>query len=1270
MTIYGGHEGTEHVGRVLGGRWLLDRLLREGGMGAVYRARDLETGADVAVKVVLGLDPHVASRFAREVRALAQLRHPRIVRYVGHGVADLPYLVMEWLQGEDLSARLARGSLDPKDTVALARAVAGALAAAHREGLVHRDIKPANIFLVDRDPARAKVLDFGLVSAGHGVCSSISRGLLLGTPAYMSPEQARGAQSSAVDASSDVFSFGVVLYKCLTGRAPFTGDNVQALALKIALEDPPRVASLRPGVPAELDALIAHMLAKEPAGRPRDGAELLARLDGIRLVESDPPAWLFAEQHLVSLVLLDLGSHAQEARRLADVVRAHGAEARPLGPGARFVALLEVRGSATDHAARAARMAMGLRRAFPHAPLAVVTGRAVLGGAHPSGESVDRAVHLLPRARIAGSIVLDDVTAALLEGVFDVARDAGGARLGEARTPTAPGRTLLGKVSPFVGRDREMQILEGALAESIAESVARVVLVTAPSGMGKSRLRRELAAKLDASRAANLWLAVGAPLAARSPFGFLRDLVRCAAGLRDGAPDAERRVELRARTAAVLGGEAAQLRVHEFLCELLGIGDPAASSAALVAARRDPALMHDQIRRAWIDWTSAACAAHPLLILLEDLHWGDAPSLHAIEMALRMLQDAPLTVVAFARPDVEEAFPSLFRERGVVEMRLDALPRRASERFVRALLGDSVPPAQLAAMVERAGGNAFYLEELIRAAAEGSSELPATVLAMVQARLEAMEPGARRVLRAASTFGRVFWLGAVRALLQGQEDAAFWLAELARREVIVPCPESRFRGDAEYAFRHETVREAAYAMLTDDDRPHAHRLAGEWLVAAGEDDDMVLAEHFERGHDAAAARSWYARAAERALFANDLQGALDLVRKAEACGASGESLGTLRLVQAEAHEWLGDTVTAEACSSEAMLLVPRHSDAWYRAAAALAVSMRATQNWNRTLQLRAELLSGAAPPPRAPALVALLSVARVLFYGNRYDEAAHVVRGVREAAEAIGSNDPNLLAHLRHEQSDMAYLQGELDVSLRLVEDAAELYASIGDRRRVLRARAAAIGLFYRLLGAYEESVRILRACVEEAERLALPAMAAHARLNLGPALAILGEGAEAVACEREAIGGMRNNPRLHATAHAYLALALESSGDLAGAERSARAALESIGDKNPQSRSAFAGILGGILLARGRPRDALLCAREGMDLLASLGGVEVGEIRLRLVHAEALRATGERPAAREAILRARARLLSLAGKLTEGALRTSFLERVPENARLLGLDL
>ncbi|WP_394823898.1 protein kinase domain-containing protein [Pendulispora albinea] len=474
--------GGTHVGRVLDGRWLLDRLLREGGMGAVYRARDLETGSAVAVKLMLELDPKVTSRFEREVHALARLQDPRIVRYVGHGTSERPYLVMEWLQGEDLAARLARAPLGTEDTVALARAIAGALAAAHRERLVHRDIKPANIFLVEGDPARAKLLDFGLVSTSHGPCTSLSRDVLLGTPAYMSPEQARGMQSTSLDAASDVFSLGVVLYKCMTGRAPFTGENMFALALNITLEEAPRVSTSKPDVPRAFDELIAQMLAKDPAARPRDGSELLGRLAAMdvpsKTLRAHPPAeWLMAEQRLVSVVLAGarepLGPGA--LARAMEIARAHGVRLDSFS-NRRIVATADVHGSATDQAARAAHTALALRGELALAPLAIATGRAVFRGLGPTGESIDRAVCLLGAAEStpapAPAIRLDDVTAALLEGRFDVARGAGGAWLGEPRSPSGAGRTLLGKQSPFVGRAREMQILEATLAESSSSRAA------------------------------------------------------------------------------------------------------------------------------------------------------------------------------------------------------------------------------------------------------------------------------------------------------------------------------------------------------------------------------------------------------------------------------------------------------------------------------------------------------------------------------------------------------------------------------------------------------------------------------------------------------------------------------------------------------------------------------------------------------------------------------------------------------------------------------
>src|SRR4051794_11723683 len=181
-------------------------------MSIVYRARDKHTGALVALKVLQGSD-QLGARFARESRVLAELSHPGIVRYVAHGAtaAGQRYLAMEWLDGEDLAERLIRGGLTARESVVLATRVAEALGFAHVRGIVHRDIKPSNIFLPERQAERVKILDFGIARQREGVASldMTMTGTRLGTPAYMSPEQARGL--AELDARVDVFALGCVL---------------------------------------------------------------------------------------------------------------------------------------------------------------------------------------------------------------------------------------------------------------------------------------------------------------------------------------------------------------------------------------------------------------------------------------------------------------------------------------------------------------------------------------------------------------------------------------------------------------------------------------------------------------------------------------------------------------------------------------------------------------------------------------------------------------------------------------------------------------------------------------------------------------------------------------------------------------------------------------------------------------------------------------------------------------------------------------------------
>src|SRR6185436_17603908 len=268
-----------------------------------------------------------------------------------------------------------------------------------------------------------------------------------------------------------------------------------------------------------------------------------------------------------------------------------------------------------------------------------------------------------------------------------------------------------------------------------------------------------------------------------------------ALGIGGGEPLAERRDKLRARVAEHVPAAERQ-RVAEFLGELVGTPFPngAEGSAQLKAARQDAQLMSEQMRKAWLDFLQAEASAGPVLLLLEDLHWGDFGTVRFIDTALRDRSQLPWMVLALARPEVYEVFPKLWAERqNVQEIRLKELGRKAGERLVRQVLGDAVGPETIERLVKQADGNAFYLEELIRAAAEGKDKaLPETVLAMVETRLGRLAVEARRVLRAASVFGEVCWESGVFVLLggaMGVTQVGEWIGKLVEQEVLAVRPE-------------------------------------------------------------------------------------------------------------------------------------------------------------------------------------------------------------------------------------------------------------------------------------------------------------------------------------------------------------------------------------------------------------------------------------------------------------------------------------------------
>jgi serine/threonine-protein kinase len=272
------------AGDVLLGKYRLDRVVGQGGMGVVFEATHQTIGQKVAVKV---LRPHVAGsprageRFLREARAAGRLRSRHAVRIhdVDATAEGLPFLVLEWLEGHDLDLELeARGPLPIEEAVRFVREAGDAVAEAHEAGIVHRDLKPSNLFLAtDRSGRRCVVLDFGISKLPEGTDPSItSTDASLGTPLYMSPEQIRSARD--VDARSDVWALGVILYELLAGRPPFMGETVTSTAAAIVADTPGDLAFLRPEAPAELVAIVMRCLEKEPAKRFTDGAALLAAL--------------------------------------------------------------------------------------------------------------------------------------------------------------------------------------------------------------------------------------------------------------------------------------------------------------------------------------------------------------------------------------------------------------------------------------------------------------------------------------------------------------------------------------------------------------------------------------------------------------------------------------------------------------------------------------------------------------------------------------------------------------------------------------------------------------------------------------------------------------------------------------------------------------------------------------------------------------------------------------------------------------------------------
>ena len=264
-------------GTLVAHKYRVERLLGQGGMGAVYLAENIDIGRQVAIKLLLPElvnNEQVITRFRLEARAAAAIGHPGIIDVLDLGRAEdgAAFIVMEFLRGESLRDRMNRGDrLSAGEAIAIGDEILAALEAAHQQGVIHRDLKPDNIFLVSQPAAMVKILDFGVSKLMTGDVELTGTGTILGTPLYMPPEQARGTRE--VGPSADLYSFGAVLYHALAGEPPFQGANYAEVLSKLLTEPARPIDELRPDLPAELSSLIVSLLAKQPDARPPSAQE-------------------------------------------------------------------------------------------------------------------------------------------------------------------------------------------------------------------------------------------------------------------------------------------------------------------------------------------------------------------------------------------------------------------------------------------------------------------------------------------------------------------------------------------------------------------------------------------------------------------------------------------------------------------------------------------------------------------------------------------------------------------------------------------------------------------------------------------------------------------------------------------------------------------------------------------------------------------------------------------------------------------------------------
>ncbi|HEY8257715.1 MAG TPA: tetratricopeptide repeat protein [Gemmatimonadales bacterium] len=896
---------------------ILERL-GEGGMGIVYKARDLRLERTLALKFLprhLSDDAEAMERLRVEAQAAAALDHPNIctIHEIGEADDGQLFIAMAYYGGETVKSRLTRGPVPTEEAIALTIQAARGLAKAHERGVVHRDIKPANL-MVTSDGV-LKILDFGIAKL-PGVTLT-TRGERPGTVAYMSPEQ---IFSEPLDGRTDVWSLGVVLYEMLTGERPFRGDHHFALMRSILEDAPALVRETRPALPEELDRVLARMLAKRPSERCT-AEELVQDLESrgrargrgdetLDVLGDHPEVLPGGERRRLAIMAATAAAvgHDDELFRrfhaLADeIVRKHGGVTSGL-VGETVMAFFGMPATHEDDPLRAVRAALELaRRAESQPSIGVHIGSAEVkpdpeGREYEVGGPVPRLATRLSRLAPHGGIwVSPDCRRAIGRFVeteaaepFAIARGDTPVTayrvlgVGEARTRLEAAEQI--GLTAFSGRHQEMVVLRRALGDA-ASGEGRFVTVIGEAGLGKSRLLLESSREIERMGLALLQGRCEPSEGGTSYLPFVEALRDWLAASDEGAPLT---ADVVAARLAELGSELVEF-VPLYL-HLLALQSP---------EHPVPRHLHGEhfrlaIQEALAAFVTLAARRRPTVLLLEDWHWADEGSHGVLQQVAELVTGFPLLVVVTCRPGRVRTWGNPGHH---VTLTLDPLDSGSSGSMLRSILRvDSVPGQVVELIHGRTGGNPFFLEEITQTLLEEGAlgtengqavltgtldplRLPDTVQGVIRARIDRLDRATREVLRAASVVGREFTRGILERIVDGvrlpHALQVLKAAGVIQQVRVVPEPA--------YQFKHILTHEAAVASLLEDQRRELHGRVGEAIEAVyrGALDEQLgrLVEHFSRAERWDKAVHYAMRSAERANNLSQFSESLETLERVQ-----------------------------------------------------------------------------------------------------------------------------------------------------------------------------------------------------------------------------------------------------------------------------------------------------------------------------------------------------------------------------------------------------